>query len=101
MQGILKSSVLFQIFSLVTGLNSLATNLIKRAPIVKTNGYVRYVKGLEACTRSAHVIPGRRNFGSPGTVRTCDISVNSGKLYQLSYRGINFKLIGTVFRQLV
>ncbi len=31
-------------------------------------------------------------FGSPARTRTTDILINSQTLYQLSYRGIDFKL---------
>ncbi len=39
-----------------------------------------------------------RENGSSGRTRTCDLTINSRVLYQLSYRGINFNLfLGSIF----
>ena len=35
--------------------------------------------------------------GSPGRIRTCDLTINSRVLYLLSYRGINFLVLGVTF----
>ena len=40
-------------------------------------------------------------FGSSGRTRTCDHSVNSRTLYQLSYRGTNIFVIGCVLFQMI
>ncbi len=38
-------------------------------------------------SRGAKLMKIRANFGSPSRTRTCDHSINSRMLYQLSYRG--------------
>jgi len=42
-------------------------------------------------------LEGLEVFGSPGRTRTCDQPVNSRLLYQLSYRGTDGLLSGSVF----
>jgi hypothetical protein len=50
---------------------------------------------------ASNLAKGFSKFGSSGRTRTCDHSVNSRTLYQLSYRGTTFLVSGRFFFQMI